>query len=693
MRILVLRPGTDADRTARALAARGHEAITAPLFDIVRLPAEPPQGSFSALVLTSANAVPALADAPAAWRDLPLFSVGARTAAKARAAGFSDARSADGDRHALIALIRDNLPAPAHLLLVAGRDSHEDVPATLAAAGYEVTLWTAYAAQAVDVLPEKAAKALRGHEADAVLHYSARGARTFLALTRAAGLQQQAGSLTHAALSAEVAAPLIAAGASTVLVAEYPEEAALLAALDEVSARNRGVEGDREEAIAPADGDTDADEMSDTDDKPTPRARSRRRPPTIEAVAQETVTQETVRQESVKPGSAASEDATLEAAGLEPVVPGMPAAEPELPASAAEAAPEAVLPTEALPREYPSADSQPALASASETGSVADVEPAPVSERPRLPVMALGLAGLAGGIVGAGLMLALTPAPTPTVSPSQLAELRRRVDTLQTAASTLDQRADAASDAAAKAATDAQAALARANQIATARQAQAPEPGVIAGLSEQAGRAEAATTVLGERLDQTAARIGDVETLAKNAAMPSPQALAAARIVLAERVHGAIASGQPFAADVAALAKGGGAPEQIAALNAVATSGAATRDALLAQFRTHRPMFAREMTPVAGSWQDRLLGLASRVVTIRPVGESGDNDPGTLLIRLENAIAGGNIVAASGLWGQLPEPARRASADFGSALEKRAAAETAIGRIARDAVAALGTAG
>lgn len=673
MRILVLRPGTDAERTARSVAARGHEPIVAPLFDIVRLPAEPPRGAFAALVLTSANAVPALADAPAAWRDLPLFSVGARTAARARAAGFADARSADRDRHALIDLIRDNLPAPARLLLVSGRDSHEDVPAILTAAGYEVTLWTAYAAQAVGALPEAAANALRDHGADAALHFSARGARTFLALTRSAGMEAQGRSLTHAALSAEVAAPLIAAGASTVLVAEYPEEAALLAALDEVSARNRRGEGDREKAIAPADGDTDADPMSEPDDKPTPRARSRRTPPTIEAVARET--------------------AASEAAVSEPVTPESPESVTELPASAAEAAPEAVLPTEALPREYPSADSQPALDSAPETPPVEEPDQAPATENRRLPVLALGLAGLAGGIIGAGLMLALSPAPAPTVSPSQLAELRRRVDTLQTAATTLDQRAGAATDAAARAATDAQAALARANQIATARQAQAPDAGVITGLSEQAGRAEAATTALGERLDQTAARIGDIETLAKSAAAPSPQALAAARIVLAERVHGAIASGQPFATDVAALAKGGGAPEQIAALNAVAASGAATRDALLAQFRAHRPMFAREMTPVASSWQDRVLGLASRIVTIRPVGESGDNDPGTLLIRLENAITGGNILAASGLWGQLPEPARRASADFGTALQKRAAAETAIGKIAQDAVAALGTAG
>jgi hypothetical protein len=141
------------------------------------------------------------------------------------------------------------------------------------------------------------------------------------------------------------------------------------------------------------------------------------------------------------------------------------------------------------------------------------------------------------------------------------------------------------------------------------------------------------------------------------------------------------------------LAKGGGSAEQIAALNAVATSGAPTREALLSQFRSHQAMYARELMPATASWQDRVLGLASRIVTIRPIGDTGANDPGTLLIRLENALATNRFVIASGLWDQLPEPARRASSDFGAMLQKRAAADAAIAKIAQDAVAALGAAG
>ena len=98
-------------------------------------------------------------------------------------------------------------------------------------------------------------------------------------------------------------------------------------------------------------------------------------------------------------------------------------------------------------------------------------------------------------------------------------------------------------------------------------------------------------------------------------------------------------------------------------------------------------------TPEANSWEDKLLGLATRIVTIRPVGDSGSSDPATLPIRLEGALVQNDIVKAAELWAQLPEPARRGSEAFGVALKQRASAESTINRIAQDAVAALGTAG
>lgn len=658
MRVFVFRPQADAERSARALSAHGHEPIVTPLFNVVRLPERAPEGAFTALVLTSGNAVPSLADAPAAWRELPVFTVGARTAGKVRAAGFTDARSADGDRNDLIALIKQNIPTPARLLLVIGRDRREDVPQRLSEAGYEVAIWTAYAAEAVTALPEDMAAHLRDGRAEAALHYSPRGTQTFLDLTRKAGLAEPALELTHVALSAEVAAPLISAGASTVLVAEYPEEAALLDALDQVSSRNRNIGDAREGGTAPAGVETDKDAMSEPDKPSTPRGRAKRTPPTIELKAKD---------------------------DTPPAADGSGAAEPSEPRSheAAEAAAEALLPTEALPQEVPTAGDVP-LIEPKQTAEEAKVEaPEPAEPaRQRLPLPALALAGLVGGVVGAGLMFLAFGRSEPEITAQQLTELRGRIDSLQSAGANLatranleavDRRASAATDAAAKAAAAAQAAAAKLAELASApAQATPDNSAAIAGLTQ---------------------RLASVESQAKAAATPTPQAFAAARIVLAERIQNAIASGQPFAGDVAALAKGGGTPGELAALNAVSAAGAPTQAALLTQFRNHHAMFVREMTPATASWQDKLLGLASRLVSVRPVGDTGDNDPGTLVIRLETAIARNNIGSAATLWGQLPEPARRASAEFGEALQRRAAADAAIAKIAQDAVAALGAGG
>ncbi|WP_306223042.1 uroporphyrinogen-III synthase [Bosea beijingensis] len=615
MRVFVFRPRPDAERTARAIAEHGFEPVVAPLFEVVRLSEAAPEGAFDALVLTSGNGVPALADGPASWRDLPVFTVGSRTAAKVREAGLDDTRSADGDRNDLIELITRTLPTPAKLLMIVGRDRKEDVPDRLREAGYEVTLWTAYAAEPVSVLPEDTQAALRHGGGGAALHYSARGARTFIALAQAANVADEALELTHVALSADVASPLISAGASTILVAEHPEEAGMLAALQQVSAREHLLDAAR----------------------PEPRGSLQRTPPTVELKA---VSSETVEN-----------------------------------TEAATPSPEALAPTEALPQEFSPPPVEP-------------LRPSAEREIPtRTPWLAVAAAGLVGGVIGGALVSYALTRSGPSGNTEAIAELRSRIESLQAGAAAADRKAAAATEAAAKAGSELQAVTAK---LASLGNAQAPD---TSALTAQAQRAEAAATAIGQRLDQIAGRLGTVETQAKAASGASPEAMAAARIVLAERVQRALAGGRPFAGDIAALTKSGVAQADVAALAAVATGGAPTRETLQAGFRKHGAMFQREVMPASESWSDKLLALASRVVTVRPVGDSGSTDPATLPIRIEGAIAAGDIVKATALWGQLPEPARRASAEFGADLQKRAAADAAIAKIAQDAVAALGVAG
>jgi len=139
MRILVTRPPAAAARTAQRLRERGHDILIAPLLDIAPSHEPMPAGAWDALVLTSENALVALPDPPA---FVPVLAVGDRTAAAAEQAGFTDVRSAEGDRHALALLAQEGLPPGSRLLIVAGRDRKDDLAPRLREAGHEVTLAT-----------------------------------------------------------------------------------------------------------------------------------------------------------------------------------------------------------------------------------------------------------------------------------------------------------------------------------------------------------------------------------------------------------------------------------------------------------------------------------------------------------------------------------------------------------------------
>src|SRR5215207_3683704 len=120
MRLLVTRPGADAERTAGALRARGHEPVSVPLLAIeFCAPADFASGPFAAVVMTSANAARAIAAhaSRAALVGLPLFTVGAHTAEVARETGFSTATSAHGGWPRLARLGADRLAGARQPLL------------------------------------------------------------------------------------------------------------------------------------------------------------------------------------------------------------------------------------------------------------------------------------------------------------------------------------------------------------------------------------------------------------------------------------------------------------------------------------------------------------------------------------------------------------------------------------------------
>ena len=101
MRLLVTRPEPDGERTAAALRARGHEVMLAPLLRIETIAdadlGAGPVGRGADDQRQCARAPSRRIRAARELTALPVLAVGRSSAEAARAAGFADVASADGD--------------------------------------------------------------------------------------------------------------------------------------------------------------------------------------------------------------------------------------------------------------------------------------------------------------------------------------------------------------------------------------------------------------------------------------------------------------------------------------------------------------------------------------------------------------------------------------------------------------------
>lgn len=239
MRVLLTRAREDAERSARFLRRLGCEAVLAPLI-VTRDGDPPPAGGaegIDALIVTSAKAAAHLERLGEGARGLPVFAVGPRTARALGARGFRDVRVSAGDAQALLRDVPRLLPAPARLLHAAGRDRKEEPARGLRAMGYEVRVWTAYVAEAVEALPATGVAALRAGAVDAALHYSPRSAKLLLERAHAVGLAAALSELDHVAISPDVARTLREAGLPRVHAAVAPNEKAMFRVILDIAAR------------------------------------------------------------------------------------------------------------------------------------------------------------------------------------------------------------------------------------------------------------------------------------------------------------------------------------------------------------------------------------------------------------------------------------------------------------------------
>ncbi len=213
MRVWITRTEPGAARTARAVAALGHEPVVAPVLARRDLPATLPP--HAAVAFTSAAAVEVYARLTPD-RSAAVFAVGDATARAAAEAGFAAVRSAAGDGPALAVLIAAD--PPASLLWPRAAEPAFDLAAALSGV-VPVASVAVYETRSVVPMPAP--------DFDVVLIHSPRTARVLAeSLPPAAAAGRRA-----FALSPAVAAPLRGLPFADIHVAAHPDEVHLLAPL------------------------------------------------------------------------------------------------------------------------------------------------------------------------------------------------------------------------------------------------------------------------------------------------------------------------------------------------------------------------------------------------------------------------------------------------------------------------------
>lgn len=136
--VWITRTQPAADRTARAVAALGHQTIVAPVLEVVPLPADFGALRFNQVIFTGGNALDAFCRLSNA-RDVTAWCVGDATAEAARAHGFQAVISGDGDAEALFQLIKTKAPRDGLFLYPAPAEPAAPLMAWMWAEGLQIS--------------------------------------------------------------------------------------------------------------------------------------------------------------------------------------------------------------------------------------------------------------------------------------------------------------------------------------------------------------------------------------------------------------------------------------------------------------------------------------------------------------------------------------------------------------------------
>ncbi len=713
MRILVTRPRPDAEAFAATLEAAGHEAVVEPLLEIQPAPPTEPAPDLTAvqaLLFTSANGVRALASLSPA-RDLPAFTVGPTSADAARAAGYANVESADGDVEDLVRLVGDRLrPEDGPLFHAAGKVLAGDLKGALEAAGFEVRRAVLYEARPVSRFSAEALEALRAGRLDGAVFFSPRTALAFDRLLRDSGLASACHRMQAFCLSDAVADRLRDLPWANVRVAPRLDGAALLEQLD-AAAQGTG-QGMTEGETEPVAEDTNSKAAS-------PALRVIAAFGGIRPMAQKlglaVSTVQGWRERGAIPDvrraeiwdAAARHGINLAESDLEAAVEGeapAPEQRPDaevIPPGAAQGSPD-TMDKGASGGTAPPRSSAATAAGGRRTAGTSAPARRRAKRGPLLSGMALGGALFAAGVLVAvlanSLWLPLVGDTAPAGAPSaavieRLEALERAVagrpapaddDAVETLAIEIERLDDAVS---------ALEAVPEASGVD--EPARAAIDNLAANLGQQArrldelGAAVAATQSLPAEIGLLAKRLAAIESRLEALPRVGPDGRLAlpadAAFVLAvAQLRDALRFSTPFARELEAVERlVADDAELIAALqplHAAAGEGVPTLKVLTDEF----PALARRLVvaDAGGADEGWLAGVKRRLsnlVTVRPVGKNAAGEGvGAVAARAEAHLDGGDLAGALAELSSLTGKAAEAAADWRTGAQARLQAEVAV---------------
>lgn len=704
MVLLVLRPEPQASDMVAALAARGVLALAEPMLTIE--PVRDPVGRVraadpdaEALILTSRQTVAILkgAEGIQPLTRLPVIAVGAGTAHDARAAGFTDVRSADGNADDLVDLVAR---AGFHRLVHAGgRDKAGDIAGRLAALGVAVAEAELYRAEPRQDLAPNVATAFAEGRITGLIVASRRSAQAFVDLVAAMKWETRLSRLGAVALSEAASAPLDGRVAE-LIVASEPTGPALVDASVALAARLRETAGGEHEAEGLE------TMVSEDHRKDVAGRRNRPKAPVIDLEA----TEVTKAAQPPKP----PQEPPREPPVPEPPAPKPPGPGPEKPITEPPPGPDVppiqppeeqppfgdppgpdVPPTTPPDEQPPIGDpplDNPMLGSEKAGTAKAEAATAPRTDRPSQMKVLLPLlgAGVAGGCIAAVLVLALLPRSSeqpgatnidPVTLEARLGDVADRLAAGQTATETLASRI-AALESKEAPTVDLAPLGARIDDLAarldaTEKAAAAKpvvDPAAVKALEGRLSELASQLDALKTENATSATRLTTVEERLANA--PKGGEIAALSLALTS-LSGKIDAGLPFATDLALVAAAAPDLPGLEDLKAFADKGVPTRDQLLATLPVDAMLSRRPVDPGKG-WVDGFFDSAKSLVNYRETGPAAADPASGAIEAIRAALKRGDSAAAKAAADTLPAWARPPAESWLADLDARVRVDAGV---------------